>query len=192
MSSAAVTQHRCSITVYQHCNYRGRKVHLTPGSYNLSTLRRKGFKNDDISSVRIHGNCHAYLFQHDHFRGRKMFKSRSDPCFTNDRMRMESLQVQVAPKAKFAHVEVLPQAKRTWHSTHYKTVHSYKTVHRWHTGHRTVHRWHTGYRTVHRWHHRTAWRGTTPSCRTNTAASNRAGIVRAGLSGGYQMVGGGI
>merc|ERR1719182_483235 len=67
-------------------------------------------------------------------------------------------------------------AKRTWHTRHSKVVHSYKTVHR----------------TVHRWHHRTHWRTSGLSCRTTTAASNRAGIVRAGLHGGYQMVGGGI
>jgi hypothetical protein len=36
------------------------------------------------------------------------------------------------------------------------------------------------------------WRNAHLSCRTNTAHSNRAGVIRARLSGGYTMVGGGI
>merc|ERR1712205_2731 len=39
---------------------------------------------------------------------------------------------------------------------------------------------------------RKVWRNVGLSCRTNTAHSNRAGVIRARLTGGYQMVGGGI
>merc|ERR1711881_61393 len=102
MSSALVSQKRCAITVYQHCNYRGKATTLYPGSYNLHNLRRRGFKNDDISSVRIHGNCHAYMYQHDHFRGKRLFKNPNDP------MRLQSLEFLESPK-KFSHVEVMTQ-----------------------------------------------------------------------------------
>merc|ERR1712227_798652 len=76
----------CSITLYQHCNYGGYGINLAPGSYNMNTLIAKGMKNDDLSSVRIHGSCRAILYQHINFGGASMTKDSDDSCFTNDRM----------------------------------------------------------------------------------------------------------
>merc|ERR1711981_663475 len=55
---------QCSVTIYQHCNYRGYRINLKPGSYNMHQLQRKHMKNDDISSIRFHGRCTARLYEH--------------------------------------------------------------------------------------------------------------------------------
>merc|ERR1719284_1797910 len=52
----------------------------------MNTLIAKGMKNDDLSSVRIHGSCRAILYQHINFGGASMTKDSDDSCFTNDRM----------------------------------------------------------------------------------------------------------
>merc|ERR1712196_357190 len=76
----------CSVTVYKHCNYRGYRINLKPGSYDMRTLMRKGMKNDDLSSIRVHGRCVARMYQHHHFGGKVLVKNRNDSCFTNDYM----------------------------------------------------------------------------------------------------------
>merc|ERR1712196_728961 len=81
-----VSKPSCSITLYQHCNYGGYGINLAPGSYNMNTFIAKGMKNDDLSSVRIHGSCRAILYQHINFGGASMTKDSDDSCFTNDRM----------------------------------------------------------------------------------------------------------
>merc|ERR1712005_44557 len=81
-----VSKPSCSITLCQHCNYGGYGINLAPGSYNMNTLIAKGMKNDDLSSVRIHGSCRAILYQHINFGGASMTKDSDDSCFTNDRM----------------------------------------------------------------------------------------------------------
>merc|ERR1712178_100683 len=81
-----VSKPSCSITLYQHCNYGGYGINLAPGSYNMNTLIAKGMKNDDLSSVRIHGSRRAILYQHINFGGASMTKDSDDSCFTNDRM----------------------------------------------------------------------------------------------------------
>merc|ERR1711868_245183 len=81
-----VSKPSCSITLYQHCNYGGYGINLAPGSYNMNTLIAKGMKNDDLSSVGIHGGCRAILYQHINFGGASMTKDSDDSCFTNDRM----------------------------------------------------------------------------------------------------------
>merc|ERR1712093_246243 len=81
----------CSVTIYQHCNYHGYRINLKPGSYNMHQLKRKGMKNDDISSIRFHGRCAAKLYEHWRFTGKSKVWRRSDSCFTRSHMKMESL-----------------------------------------------------------------------------------------------------
>merc|ERR1719284_531910 len=95
----------CSVDVYKHCNYRGYRIHLTPGSYNMHALIRRGMKNDDLSSIRVHGRCVDRLYQHWNFGGRVLTKTRSDSCFTNDRMyiplsQLHQLVIHEAPEPK--------------------------------------------------------------------------------------------
>merc|ERR1711939_1177199 len=79
-------QPSCIVSVFQHCNYGGYRINLKPGSYNMHQLKRMGMRNDDLSSIQVHGRCVAKLYQHWNFGGRVMTKTRSDSCFTNDRM----------------------------------------------------------------------------------------------------------
>jgi len=82
----------CSVSVFQHCNYGGYRVHLPPGSYGMNALIRRGMRNDDLSSIQFHGSgCRAYLYEHAWFNGGVMTKTGNDHCFTNDRLRMLQL-----------------------------------------------------------------------------------------------------
>lgn len=71
-------------SVFQHCDYKGYEIRLTPGNYTLSQLRRKGLKNDDISSVKTYG-LNVILYEHDNYEGKRLYISEDkDKCFTND------------------------------------------------------------------------------------------------------------
>ena len=72
---------RPRVTVYQHCEFKGYYVSLSVGSYETSTLRRLGMRNDDISSIRIPGGLQVILYQHDRFQGRGWAFSRDIACF---------------------------------------------------------------------------------------------------------------
>merc|ERR1712072_1019714 len=93
----SVPKPSCSITLFQHCNYGGYRIPLAPGSYNMHTLINKGMKNDDLSSVQIHGSCTAHLYQHINYGGKVLTKTTSDSCFTNDWM---------IPVSELAQIEV--------------------------------------------------------------------------------------
>merc|ERR1712072_388618 len=86
---------QCSVTIYQHCNYRGYRINLKPGSYNMHQLQRKHMKNDDISSIRFHGRCTARLYEHWKFTGKTWNIGRNDSCFTNNHMKEFSM-LQIA------------------------------------------------------------------------------------------------
>merc|ERR1712072_1493258 len=86
---------QCSVTIYQHCNYRGYRINLKPGSYNMHQLQRKHMKNDDISSIRFHGRCTARLYEHWKFTGKTWNIGRNDSCFTNNQMKEFSM-LQIA------------------------------------------------------------------------------------------------
>merc|ERR1711998_761103 len=91
----------CSVTLYQHCNYRGYGINLAPGSYNMHALQAKGMKNDDLSSVRVHGTCRAIMYQHWDFGGKVLTRDGNDACFTNDRMLVPVAQLhQIVVKAQ--------------------------------------------------------------------------------------------
>merc|ERR1711981_1188444 len=91
----------CSVTLYQHCNYRGYGINLAPGSYNMHALQSKGMKNDDLSSVRVHGTCRAIMYQHWNFGGKVLTRDGNDSCFTNDRMLVPVSQLhQIVVKAQ--------------------------------------------------------------------------------------------
>jgi len=91
----------CSVTLYQHCNYGGYGINLAPGSYSMSALQAKGMKNDDLSSVRVHGTCRAIMYQHSNFGGKVMTRDGNDSCFTNDRMLVPVSQLhQIVVKAQ--------------------------------------------------------------------------------------------
>merc|ERR1711907_289731 len=96
-------QHRCrvngcSVTVFQHCNYGGYRINLPPGRYGMNDLIRRGMRNDDLSSVQVHGHCTATMYEHAWFNGGRMVKTGNDNYFTNDRLRMIQLPSGEKPK----------------------------------------------------------------------------------------------
>merc|ERR1711988_795184 len=91
----------CSVTLYQHCNYRGYGINLAPWILNMHALQAKGMKNDDLSSVRVHGTCRAIMYQHWNFGGKVLTRDGNDACFTNDRMLVPVAQLhQIVVKAQ--------------------------------------------------------------------------------------------
>jgi len=78
--SSSVTRARCvaskarctgTVYVWQH-NFSGWRAGFRRGSYNLSQARKKGFRNDDASSVQVPNGCKAELFEHGSFNGWKV------------------------------------------------------------------------------------------------------------------------
>jgi len=102
----------CHVTVYQHCNYHGYRINLKPGSYNMHQLKRMGMKNDDLSSIRVHGRCRASLYEHWNFTGKSKSWSRHDSCFTNDHMPMSMLSIKV--EEEDAPTQELTEATDKW------------------------------------------------------------------------------
>merc|ERR1711907_154726 len=87
-------QPSCIVSAFQHCNYGGYRINLKPGSYNMHQLKRMGMRNDDLSSVQVHGNCKATMYEHWNFTGKSKSWTRHDSCFTNDHM-MSLLSIKV-------------------------------------------------------------------------------------------------
>lgn len=57
------------VTIYQDANYGGRTVSLEEGDYNLASLEEKGFKNDDLSSLKVPSGFVVTLYYDDNFSG---------------------------------------------------------------------------------------------------------------------------
>ncbi len=58
-----------AVTIYQDINYGGTAVSLEEGSYNLAALQAKGFKNDDLTSVKVPSGYQVTLYWDDNFSG---------------------------------------------------------------------------------------------------------------------------
>jgi len=59
-------------TVYQHCNFKGQRISLAPGNYDLKDLERRGVRNDDISSLQVRPGYEIIIYQHHRFGGRSL------------------------------------------------------------------------------------------------------------------------
>ena len=71
-------------TLYQHCNYGGYAINLTPGSYTLGDLQARGLVNDDVSSIRVSAGYRAILFWDNNFTGSSLTKTGDDACLVDD------------------------------------------------------------------------------------------------------------
>jgi len=71
-------------TVYQHCSYKGYRVGLAVGNYDLNKLRRMGIRNDDLSSLKVSSGYEIIVFQHHHFAGRRLKFRGNDSCLVNN------------------------------------------------------------------------------------------------------------
>lgn len=57
------------IYIYQDINYGGRVASLGLGNYRLADLQAKGFKNDDLSSLKVPFGYKVTLYMDDNFSG---------------------------------------------------------------------------------------------------------------------------
>ncbi|MFQ9514879.1 MAG: RICIN domain-containing protein [Eubacterium sp.] len=67
--STAVNTDSGDIYIYQDINYGGASASLGLGNYTLSSLQAKGFKNDDLSSVKCPWGYKVTLYADDNFSG---------------------------------------------------------------------------------------------------------------------------
>lgn len=59
----------CDAWFFQHGDFDGRHVVLGPGRYDINAMRKKGIKNDDVSSLKVGPGCRVTLYQHGNFDG---------------------------------------------------------------------------------------------------------------------------
>ncbi len=57
------------VYIYQDANYGGRSASLGVGNYNLASLQAKGFKNDDLSSIKVPWGYKVIMYADDNFSG---------------------------------------------------------------------------------------------------------------------------
>ena len=69
-TSGTVNTASGDVTIYQNANYGGRSTSLGVGSYNLASLIAKGFKNDDMSSLKVPFGYKVTIYQDDNFSGK--------------------------------------------------------------------------------------------------------------------------
>jgi hypothetical protein len=68
-------------TAYQHCNYGGWAASLEARSYKLADLQTLGFRNDDMSALRVTQGYEVVLYEHDNFGGRSVVMTGDKSCF---------------------------------------------------------------------------------------------------------------
>lgn len=57
------------VYIYQDASYGGRSASLGVGDYTLTSLQAKGFKNDDLSSLKVPSGYKVTLYWDDNFSG---------------------------------------------------------------------------------------------------------------------------
>ena len=71
-SSGNVNSTSGDVYIYQDINYGGNTASLGVGNYTLSSLLAKGFKNDDLSSIKVPFGYKVTLYDNDNFGGESM------------------------------------------------------------------------------------------------------------------------
>lgn len=67
-------------TVYQNCDYSGYSIPLCVGTYNLEQLKKKGIRNNDISSFQVNSGYVITFFDDDNLIGEPLTKIGSTSC----------------------------------------------------------------------------------------------------------------
>lgn len=92
-------------TVYEHVDYKGRSMQVTPGSYDIDKIHQ-GIGNDVISSVRLN-TAEIVLYEHAGFEGRAVPITQSTPnlCDLNFNDKVSSIIVLSGTWSVFEHVD---------------------------------------------------------------------------------------
>ena len=85
------------VTIYQDINYGGRQASLGVGSYNLASLQAKGFKNDDMTSLKVPFGYKVTIYWDDNFGGKSKVIT-SDTSYIGNEWndQMSSIKVEKA------------------------------------------------------------------------------------------------
>lgn len=68
-SQTSINSATGDIYIYQDANYGGRSASLGLGNFNLASLQAKGFKNDDLSSIKCPWGYKVTMYADDNFKG---------------------------------------------------------------------------------------------------------------------------
>ncbi len=71
------------VEIWQHCNYDGLKITLGPGKYKKDDLKKLGFVNNDISSIKFLKDGSIRLFTKDNFKGSELTLTNSVNCLVD-------------------------------------------------------------------------------------------------------------
>ncbi len=71
------------VEIWQHCDYNGWKITLEKGRYNLNDLTKRGFINNDSSSIKFLGKGSVTIFSDDNFQGNKQTFTNSVNCLVD-------------------------------------------------------------------------------------------------------------
>lgn len=72
------------VYIYQDINYGGRVTALNEGKYNIAALEAKGFRNDDLSSLKVQNGYEAVLYADDNFQGASRIITSDTPWIGGD------------------------------------------------------------------------------------------------------------
>lgn len=88
-----------NVSVFKHCGYKGYKVNLAPGNYDLKDLEARGIRNDDLSSLSVPRGYKITVYQHHHFTGKSKTFYSNDSCLVNNKFNdiISSIKVRRAP-----------------------------------------------------------------------------------------------
>jgi hypothetical protein len=70
-------------SVYQDCNFTGKRVELVPGNYTMGDLAQIGIGNDWVSSLRVNNGYRIVGYWDDNFTGASRSWSGDDGCLVN-------------------------------------------------------------------------------------------------------------
>jgi hypothetical protein len=78
------------VTLYENCNYSGKKAYLEPGSYHTYQLK---IGNDNLSGMQIPSGMKVTIYEHDDFKGKSKTYFSSTPCLGSNWNDMTSSMV---------------------------------------------------------------------------------------------------
>lgn len=84
----------CDVTIFEHYGYAGKSQTLTPGKYNMGSLK---IGNDRLSSLKVPRGWKVSLYQHANFTGHVKVVTQDNPAITDFNDQTSSIIV-TAPK----------------------------------------------------------------------------------------------
>lgn len=84
-----------AVVVFEHCDHKGYSLALTEGEYNLSDLKARGIKNNDLSSLKLANGYQVVFYDQVNFEGASIVENKDVDCLVKDNWndRISSLKV---------------------------------------------------------------------------------------------------